>query len=111
MRRGRLLIILLGIGAVLAAWFAVRAVEHRRFEDDLVPAKREFAERRSGAARVRLARLAERQPEHAEVEFLLGACEKLRGNAGGALAAWGRIPAGSPQAHVAALSRARLAME
>jgi tetratricopeptide (TPR) repeat protein len=106
-----LLIVLIGLGAILAAWFAVRAVEHRRFEDELSRARSEFAERRFGAARARLTRLAGRWPGQGEVELLLGACEKIRGNSDAAMAAWGRVPAGTPQAHVAMLSRARLAME
>jgi tetratricopeptide (TPR) repeat protein len=111
MRPRRVLIVLLGLGAILAAWFAVRAVEHRRFEDELGRARAEFAERRFGAARVRLVRLAERRPGDGEVEYLLGACEKIRGRSDAALAAWGRVPAGAPQAPAATLSRARAALE
>jgi enediyne biosynthesis protein E4 len=96
---------------MLAAWFAVRAVEHRRFDDELVQARREFAERRFSAARARLSRLAERRPGDGEVEYLLGACEKIRGYPEAALAAWGRVPAGSPLAPMAALSKARLALD
>ena len=42
MRRRRFLIVLLGLGAILAAWFAVRAVEHRRFEEELGRARGEY---------------------------------------------------------------------
>ncbi len=111
MRLGRLLIILVGLVAAASAWFAVRAVEHRRYENELDQARRDFAARRFATARARLVRLARSRPGQGEVEYLLGNCEKIRGHAEAALDAWGRVPAGAPQAPVATLSRARLALD
>ncbi len=111
MMRGRLLIVFLGLGALLAAWFAVRAVERRRLETELRQARSEFGARRFGAARARLARLAVRWPDEGEVEYLLGACEKIQGHPEAALAAWERVPAQANQAPLADLARGRLALE
>ena len=62
-------------------------------------------------ARARLARLAERWPGRGDVEYLLGACEMIRGHADAALRAWGRVPDQANEAPLAALSRGRLALE
>src|SRR5271168_4247154 len=107
MMRGRLLIVFLGLGALLAAWFAVRAVERRRLERELRLARGEFGARRFGAARARLARLAQRWPDEGEVQFLLGTCEKIQGRFEAAMAAWERVPADANQAPLADLSRGR----
>ncbi len=50
-------------------------------------------------------------PREAEVQYLLGTCEKIRGQAYAALAAWDRVPADSSFAAVADLSRGRLSLE
>ena len=105
--RGRLLMAFLGIGVLLAAWFAVRAMYQRRLESELRLARGEFGARRFGAARERLARLAERWPDHGEVEYLLGASEKALGHSQAAMAAWDRVPAAANQAPLADLSRGR----
>src|SRR5947209_20573347 len=99
-----------GVGVALAAWLGVRAVEARRFREDLARARQEFEARRFATARVRLARLAERRPGDGEVELLLGDCERALGHPDAALAAWGRIPEGVEQASQAALSSGRMAL-
>ncbi len=109
--RGRLLVCLFGLGALLATWFAVRAVESRQFRNELLEARREFGSRRFGAAHVRLARLAVRRPGEGEVEYLLGACEMVKGHPDAAMEAWGRVPDESPKAALAALSRGRHALD
>ncbi len=110
--RGRLLLFFLGVGPLLAAaWLAVRAAEDRRLRNELTEARREFAARRFDEARIRLARLSERWPGQGEVEYLLGSCEMVAGHADAAMAAWARVPDGSPKAPLAALSRARHALD
>ena len=99
-----------GVGVALAAWLTVRAVEARRFREDLALARHEFAARRFAAARVRLARLAERRPGEGEVELLLGECERMLGHPDAALAAWGGIADGAEHRPRAALSSGRLAL-
>jgi enediyne biosynthesis protein E4 len=108
--RRRLVMMSVGVGVALAAWLAVRAVEARRFREDLTRAREEFGARRFAAARARLARLAERRPGDGEVELLLGDCERMLGHPEAALIAWGRIPNDSVQAAPAALSSGRLAL-
>jgi tetratricopeptide (TPR) repeat protein len=109
--RRRLLIVLFGLGALAAAWFAVRALENRHLESELRLARGEFGARRFGVAGARLARLAQRWPDHGEVQYLLGACEKILGHRDAAMEAWQRVPADANQAPLADLSRARLALE
>ena len=108
--RRRLVILSAGIGLALAGWLGVRAVEARRFREDLARARDEFGARRLAAARLRLARLAERRPGDGDVELLLGECERMLRHHDAALAAWGRIPEGAEQAPSAALSSGRLAL-
>jgi enediyne biosynthesis protein E4 len=111
MMRRRLLIVFLGFGALLAAWFAVRAVDRRRLETEMRQARTDFGARRFRAARTRLAQLVQRWPDDGEVEYLLGACEKILGHREAAMAAWERVPAQANQAPLADLSRGRLALE
>src|SRR3954468_5847907 len=104
----RLVMMFVGVGLALAAWLGVRAVEARRFREELARAREEFESRRFATARVRLARLAGRRPGDGAVELLLGDCERMLGHPDAALAAWGRIPEGVEQASQAALSSGRL---
>ena len=63
------------------------------------------------AAAPRFAAMARRWPGDAEVEYRLGECERSRGRHDVALAAWSRVPPGSPRGLDAALARGRLALE
>src|SRR5262245_62303107 len=107
--RRPLVLMSVGVWLAMAAWLGVRAVEARRFREDLARARAEFGERRFAAARGRLVRLAERRPGDGEVELLRGECERRLGHPDAALAAWGRIPDGAAQAAPAALASGRLA--
>src|SRR5262245_53633825 len=106
--RRRLVMISVGIGLALAAWMGVRAVEGRRFREDLAQGREGVEAQRSAAARARRRRLAQRRPGDGDVLRLLGDCERLLGHADAALAAWGRIPEGSAEAQKAALSSGRM---
>src|SRR4051795_5622314 len=108
--RRRLAMMSVGIGLAMGAWLGIRAVEARRFREDLARARVEFGARRYAAARGRLIRLAGRRPGDGEVELLRGECERRLGHPDDALAAWGRIPEGAEQAAPAALSSGRLAL-
>ena len=91
--RRRVWILAIGLAAALAAWFAVKAVETWQFHTELRRAQRDLSARRFGAARVRLARLAQRWPGQGEVEYSLGDLRVMaRGHAEAAMAAWGRVP-------------------
>ena len=108
--RRRVVMICVGAVLALAVWLGARAVEARRFGEELALAREELGSRRFATARARLTRLAERRPGDGEVERLLGDCESALGHPDAALAAWGRIPDGSAQAPAAALASARTAM-
>ena len=109
--RRRMWIVAIGLPAVLGGWFVVKTVESRRFENELLQARRDFNAKKFGAARNRLARLSLGRSGHGEVEYLLGACEKIRGNDTEAMAAWGRVPDTAAEAPAALLSRGQLAVE
>src|SRR5262249_4380264 len=75
--------------------------------DGLAWARRQIAEGRYATARSRLARLSAWWPRRGEVEYLLGVCEAALGRPEDALAAWGRVPVGSPPAGAAGLAGGR----
>jgi hypothetical protein len=106
-----LLIVVIGLGLVAAAWLAIGAVAAWQFRMELRAATRDLAARRVGKAKARLDRLAKRWPGRAEVAYWLGACERAVGHTDAALAAWGRVPDTASVARLAALERGRLALE
>jgi tetratricopeptide (TPR) repeat protein len=106
--RRRVLIVVVGLGLVAAAWLGIGAWQFRM---ELWQARRELASRHVVQAKARLDRLAERWPGRGEVEYWLGACERAAGHTDAALAAWGRVPDTAPVARLAALERGRLALE
>src|SRR5262245_49553032 len=108
--RRLLVIVSVGVVTALAAWLGARAVDDRRYREDLARAREEFGARRFATARALLARLAERRPGDGAVELLLGTTEKMLGRPDDALAAWRRIPDGADQAAQAALAGGRLAL-
>jgi enediyne biosynthesis protein E4 len=108
--RRPVVMICVGVGLALAVWLGVRAVEAKRFREDLALAREEFEARRFARARARVTGLAERRPGDSEVQLLLGDCERALGHPDAALAAWGQIPDGSAQAPPAALSSGRMAL-
>src|SRR5262249_29478258 len=99
-----LLVATLGWGtyALAASWWYQRERDR---------AGREIAAGRYEAALARLERLAAHRPATAEVESSLGGCAASLGRVDTALAAWARVPRGSPYAARAALERARLALD
>ena len=102
------------VSGVLIAAMAVggyRAAEAYRFRASLGRARQEVGQGRHDAARTRLVELSARRPGEGEVDYLLGLSEKAVGNADAALAAWARVPAGSPFAPRASFERGVLAME
>jgi thioredoxin-like negative regulator of GroEL len=96
----------LGVLTLALAWGAFVVLEGRRFQRELDRATGEMAAARFGPARDRLARLSARRPGRAEVEFRLGFCEEKLRHADAALAAWARVPAGTPFSAWSAVARA-----
>jgi tetratricopeptide (TPR) repeat protein len=94
--------------AVPAGWFALDAW---RYRSELAAARAEVARGDYSRARTRLAELARRWPADAAVEHGLGICEQAAGRLEDALDAWSKVPAGTPEAPIAALERAKLAIQ
>ncbi len=106
MRMRRLVV---GIGLVVAVSAGLGAgwsVAARRHRESLAQVDRDMAAGRYGAARQRLIGLATRWMGPDEVDYRLGLCEGSLGRDAAALAAWGRLPAGSAYAEAAALNSA-----
>jgi enediyne biosynthesis protein E4 len=78
------------IGGVWKLW------ELRRYRRAMVEIKQEIRAGRNGHAIRKLAMLLEWKPDSDEATYLLGACEKARGQAQAAFRAWERVPPGSP---------------
>jgi tetratricopeptide (TPR) repeat protein len=88
-----------------------RAAEAYRFRAALGRARQEFGQGSYDAARTRLVQLSAQRPGEGEVDYLLGLSEKALGNTDAALAAWARVPGGSPFAPRVSFERGALAME
>ena len=104
---GLLILVLVVTG--LGLWTARRMSLHR-LQAELAAGRAEMESGRLETARKRLVRLAGEWPRDAEVAYQLGWCEALQGRLDAAIAAWRRIPVGSPQAGSLALQAARLAI-
>ena len=89
---------------------AVWAWEFRRLRSALEQAKRDLAERRCATARKELIDLEAHWSADGEVPYELGRCEQARGQTEAAVAAWARVPSGSPFAGWAAAQRAKAEM-
>jgi tetratricopeptide (TPR) repeat protein len=100
----RIAVVSSGIGLAWVVWLLVGGWQVR---DGLARAKQQIDSGQYGPARDRLARLSAWWPGQAAVEYLLGECEARLGRADAALAAWARVPAGSPLAVSAALAQGR----
>ena len=95
-RRGlRALTVLVSGMAAVAVWGGVRAVEARRLRAGLDQARREMAEGRYNVAWRRLSGLSA-GGGGGEVDYQLGLCELYRGHRAAAMAAWERVPPGTP---------------
>jgi tetratricopeptide (TPR) repeat protein len=95
---------LLGLVLAWAGWLLVGFWQVR---DGLAWAKRRIDAGAYGPARDRLAGLSAWWPHHDEVAYRLGVCEVALRRPNQALAAWARVPAGSPLAAATQLARGR----
>ena len=110
LRRGlRASIVLVSGVTAVAAWGGVRAWEALRLRAGLDQARREMALGRYQDASRRLAGLP--TGGEGEVEYQLGLCELYRGRRAAAMAAWDRVPPGTPFAARAAVQRGMLTMD
>src|SRR5579883_1910786 len=100
-------IVVVALLGMVLAWVGWLLVGGRQVRDGLSWAKEQIEAKRYAPARDRLARLSAWWLRDGEVEYLLGMCEAELGRPDAALAAWARVPAGSPLAAVAALAEGR----
>jgi enediyne biosynthesis protein E4 len=91
-----------------AGWgvFGYYSSQEKRFRADIGQAKNDLGVGRLAYARARLRDLSARWPTDGETAYYLGRCEEDDKNIPAALAAWERVPAGSPFATRAAVRRA-----
>jgi thioredoxin-like negative regulator of GroEL len=93
------------IGGVAKLW------EHRRYRRAMLEIKQEIRAGRHGHAVRKLATLLEWKPDSDEATYLLGVCEKARGQAPAAFRAWERVSPGSPFGAQAIQGRMELLIE
>jgi tetratricopeptide (TPR) repeat protein len=109
MGRSRLLAgiaaITLALALIWAGWLLAGSL---LVKSGLAGAKRRIAAGQYRLARDKLAALSAWWPRHGEVEYLLGTCESRLGRPRAALAAWARVPGGSPRSNAAALASGRV---
>ena len=110
-KRRHLAIVLVGIGLATGVGSGVWLVPEWRFRSEFRQARRAVQEQRYGEAGALLARLARRWPESGEVAYWLGNCKMIEGRNDEALKAWDRVADGARELPLAAMSRARLAIE
>jgi len=105
----RRLVPLIGMAAALAlagiGWGATRVVAAARFRAGLERTRAKVAAGRFDAARRWLVALPPNRAADPEAAYWLGVCEHAAGHLDAALAAWSRVPPGSPRGMQAALAR------
>jgi hypothetical protein len=102
-------LVVIGIAAIVVglAWGGWRLAAGRRFRSELDWARSEAAAGRFAVAQQWLTSLPADRRAEPEAADLLGVCEHFAGHYEGAIAAWSRVPVGSPGAGRAALARAQ----
>jgi enediyne biosynthesis protein E4 len=98
-------LICLAAGSVMLVGAAAWIVEERRFQAGFERAKGDVDARRFDRARRWLLAQSAARPERAEIDFLLGLCEREAGSPQAAVWAWARVPlASAPGLSAVALS-------
>ncbi len=100
--------IAIGLLTVVVGWIAWLLVGRWQVRDGLLWARRRMDAKQYPVARDRLAWLSIWWPRQEDVAYLLGVCEAELGHPEAALAAWGRVPSGSPRAPERALAEGRI---
>ena len=112
MSRSRFLVVIaVTVLGVVLAWVGWLLVGGRQVRDGLTWAKQRIEAKQYAPARERLVRLSAWWPRHGEVEYLLGVCEAKLGRPYDALAAWARVPKGSPTATTAAFAQGLMMLQ
>ena len=89
-------LLLLAVVAVALIGGAWKLWEHRRYRRAMVEIKQEIRAGRHAHAARKAAMLLAWKPDSDEANYLLGVCEKARGQAQAASRAWERVSPGSP---------------
>ncbi len=92
-RWGRLLLV--AVTALSLIWGGWKLLEIRRYRRDMAEIKREIQVGRHGHAARKLVALSAWKPDSDEAAYLLGVCEKARGQPLAAFQAWERVSPGS----------------
>ena len=106
--RRALLLAGVAVGLVCGGW---KLWEIRRYRRGMAEIKREIQAGRHGHAARKLAALSAWKPDSDEAAYLLGVCEKARGQAPAAFQAWERVSPGSPFSARAIQGRMELLIE
>jgi tetratricopeptide (TPR) repeat protein len=108
--RWRRVLLLAGValGLICGGW---KLLEIRRYRRGMAEIKREIQAGRHGHAARKLVVLSAWKPDSDEAAYLLGVCEKARGQATAAFQAWERVSPGSPFSARAIQGRMELLIE
>jgi enediyne biosynthesis protein E4 len=108
--RWRRVLLLAGValGLICGGW---KLLEIRRYRRGMAEIKREIQAGRHGHAARKLVMLSAWKPDSDEAAYLLGVCEKARGQAPAAFQAWERVSPGSPFSARAIQGRMELLIE
>jgi len=110
--RGRRVLLLAVVAAALALiWGGWKLWELRRYRRAMAEIKQEIQAGRNGHAVRKLVMLSAWKPDSDEAAYLLGVCEKARGQAQAASQAWERVSPGSPFGARAIRGRMELLIE
>ncbi len=89
-------VLLLAVAAAALIGGACKLWDLRRYRRAMIEIKQEVRDGRHGHAARKLTTLLAWKPDSDEAAYLLGVCEKARGQPHAALRAWERVPPGSP---------------
>jgi enediyne biosynthesis protein E4 len=111
-RKGRWAAVILPAVVIAGlAWCGWRWWDVRRYRADMARIEAAMQEGRYAVAVRDLSALLTRRPDSDRANYLLGLCEKARGRAGEADAAWARVPPDSPLGGRAVASRMDMLIE
>jgi tetratricopeptide (TPR) repeat protein len=97
--------------ALILSWGVWTLWKNRRYRRDMAEIKTEIQAGRHGHAARKLEMLLAWKPDSGEAAYLLGVCEKARGQAQAAFHAWERVSPGSPFSARAIQGRMQLLIE
>lgn len=103
-----LLLAVVGVGLIACGW---KLEQNRRYRRAMAEIKREIQAGRNSHAARKLVALSAWKPDSDEAAYLLGVCEKARGQTQAAFGAWDRVSPGSSFSAQAIQGRMQLLIE